>query len=231
MKKILKALSLMLVIGLISAVCCSCQKNNNDTVSDKRPSSAGNSSVTGSTVSAEQNSNGTVGNASEGGLTSGSGETPSGSSSGNTSGSSNTVSTVLGSETVKPTAGLKAVKQGDEITVTFSINENTGIAGFRFDFTYDKSVLTPKSFNKILPLDITSNIMQSGAAPSGKVTAVYASALGFDNTGDVFSVTFTMKDSDTKSTDFKLNLTDSSFVNTNMQYIEYTAQNTSINLK
>lgn len=131
----------------------------------------------------------------------------------------------------QPTVQLTATKNGDTVTVTASVKNNSGLTGFDLKLTYDKDVVTPQSFKSADKIDITSNLMQPNADCNGQVTAIYASANGFKTDGELFSVEFKVKDNNAERTDFSLETKSNSFVDLNVKYVIFTAKGVTANLK
>lgn len=125
-----------------------------------------------------------------------------------------------------PTVFLTATKSGDTVTVKAAVKNNSGLAGFSFKITYDKAAVTPDKLQKGL-VSVVSNLQQSTDC-GGEVTAVYSDALGFKDNGDLFSVTFKVKDSKATEATFGIKAESNSFVDQNVQYTTFKTQGTTI---
>ncbi|MBQ3551284.1 MAG: hypothetical protein IJA41_09950 [Clostridia bacterium] len=125
-----------------------------------------------------------------------------------------------------PTVFLTATKNGDTVTVKAAVKNNSGLAGFSFKITYDKAAVTPDKLQKGL-VSVVSNLQQSTDC-GGEVTAVYSDALGFKDNGDLFSVTFKVKDSKATETTFGIKAESNSFVDQNVQYTTFKTQGTTV---
>ena len=125
-----------------------------------------------------------------------------------------------------PTVFLTATKSGDTVTVKAAVKNNSGLAGFSFKITYDKAAVTPDKLQKGL-VSVVSNLQQSTDC-GGEVTAVYSDALGFKDNGDLFSVTFKVKDSKATEATFGIKAENNSFVDQNVQYTTFKTQGTTV---
>ena len=125
-----------------------------------------------------------------------------------------------------PTVFLTATKSGDTVTVKAAVKNNSGLAGFSFKITYDKAAVTPDKLQKGL-VSVVSNLQQSTDC-GGEVTAVYSDALGFKDNGDLFSVTFKVKDSKATEATFGIKAESNSFVDQNVQYTTFKTQGTTV---
>ena len=125
-----------------------------------------------------------------------------------------------------PTVFLTGTKSGDTVTVKAAVKNNSGLAGFSFKITYDKAAVTPDKLQHGL-VSVVSNLQQSTDC-GGEVTAVYSDALGFKDNGDLFSVTFKVKDSKATEATFGIKAESNSFVDQNVQYTTFKTQGTTI---
>ena len=228
MKNFLKitALLVALCLMLFAAVGCS-DDGDTDTVASSNISSVNDE--TQNTVS-NDGSNNTVSSKDE---TATSGDSApdsskdthsSGDSSKNDTTVSSTASTVEPDNS--PTVFLTGTKSGDTVTVKAAVKNNSGLAGFSFKITYDKAAVTPDKLQKGL-VSVVSNLQQSTDC-GGEVTAVYSDALGFKDNGDLFSVTFKVKDSKATEATFGIKAESNSFVDQNVQYTTFKTQGTTV---
>lgn len=114
------------------------------------------------------------------------------------------------------------------MTVKATVKNNSGLAGFSFRITYDKAAVTPDKLQKGL-VSVVSNLQQSTDC-GGEVAAVYSDAAGFKDNGDLFSVTFKVKDPKLTETTFGIKAENNSFVDQNVQYTTFKTQGTTIKL-
>jgi hypothetical protein len=93
------------------------------------------------------------------------------------------------------TVGSVTGRAGGTVTIPVTIANNPGIAGFTLELAFDKNVLVPVSISPGAGIgSVTSNI-QSGVGLStlDRVTANWADSNGMDDDGELFSVTFQIK--------------------------------------
>lgn len=230
MKKFLKttALFISLCLMLFAVVGCS-DDSDTDVVNSSNISSVNNESQ--STVSTDCNSSNATSNMDQAVTSDGSSSVSSKDTQSNDGDSSKNDTTVSSNTSTpepdnSPTVFLTAAKSGDTVTVKAAVKNNSGLAGFSFKITYDKTAVIPDKLQKGL-VSVVSNLQQSTDC-GGEVTAVYSDALGFKDNGDLFSVTFKVKDSKATETTFGIKAESNSFVDQNVQYTTFKTQGTTI---
>ncbi len=143
--------------------------------------------------------------------------------------SSTTQSSVVSSQPQPenaPTVFLDAKKDGDTVTVTASVKNNTGLAGFGIKISYEQEKVTPSEIKKGL-VTVVSNLQQSPQC-NGAVTAIYSDAAGFNDNGVLFTVTFKIADPSATETTFKILAESNSFVDRDAKYTTFTTADTTI---
>lgn len=231
MKSFLKTTALLIALCLMLFAVVGCSDNGDTaTVASSNISSVNDESQ--STVSTDDSSNNTTSSKDEP-VTSGD-YTSNSSKDSQSNGDSSKTDTTVSSNTStvepdnSPTVFLTATKSGDTVTVKATVKNNSGLAGFSFRITYDKAAVTPDKLQKGL-VSVVSNLQQSTDC-GGEVTAVYSDAAGFKDNGDLFSVTFKVKDPKTTETTFGIKAESNSFVDQNVQYTTFKTQGTTIKL-
>ena len=240
MKNFSKILALILCFAVALTLLVGCTKDNGK--ADNTESIGSNASVTSNTGD-NSNTSSTVSATSSSRLelpddilddtssdnTSSNVSTDSGSSTPTTSESGTTPPSENEPE---PTITLNAAQNGDIVTVTASIKNNTGLVAFKFIVNFDKDKLTPDSLEQsALKLGITSNL-KNGADKSGKASALYVHTAGFSDNGDLFTFKFKVKDSAKGKTDFTITSDDVSFLSLDAKtYLKYKTYGTSLELK
>ena len=125
-----------------------------------------------------------------------------------------------------PTVFLDAKKDGDIVTVTASVKNNTGLAGFGFKISYEQSKVAPVEVKKGL-VTVVSNLQQSTQC-NGEVTAIYSDAAGFSDNGVLFTVTFKVTDQKATEATFKILAESNSFVDCDAKYTTFTTTDTTV---
>lgn len=221
------ALLMALCLMLFAAVGCS-DDGDTDTVASPNISSV--NSENADTVLTDQSSNNNTSSKDEPVTSTGSVADSSKDTHSSGDGSKNDTTVSSTASTVEPdnspTVFLTATKSGDTVTVKAAVKNNSGLAGFSFKITYDKAAVTPDNLQKGL-VSVVSNLQQSTDC-GGEVTAVYSDALGFKDNGDLFSVTFKVKDSKATEATFGIKAESNSFVDQNVQYTTFKTQGTTI---
>ncbi len=233
MKKTVKILCFLLTLTLTVFSVSAC-KDNKPTKSDSsNSSSTATSNGTPSSTesdSASSTDGSTSFEASSTASTDADGPTSNGSSS-TVSGTASDSTSSTEAPDSKPTVYLKSALNGETVTVTLAVKNNSGLSGFDIKLAYDPKIVKASGFDDVMRLGIASNLMQSAENCNGTVTAVYAAAAGFKADGDVFSVTFKLVDKTADSTEFKIEAENNSFVDLTVQYADFKTENSTLKLK
>ena len=220
MKRILKFALCLVTATLLLGLFAACSDNNGaqSEVSDapSQTASADNSEALNSHGASS------VGNTSN--------QTDTNSHNGGSTSASATQSTEVSSDNSEPknvpTVFLDAKKEGETVTVTASVKNNVGLAGFGIKIAYEQSKVAPVEINKGI-VTVVSNLQQS-AQCNGEVTAIYSDALGFEGDGILFTVTFKVTDQKATETTFKILAENNSFVDCNAKYTTFKTAGTTI---
>ncbi len=129
-----------------------------------------------------------------------------------------------------PTVYLTATRDGNTVTVSFNVKNNPGLAAYTIKIGYNTAKLIPKAINATLSTPVTSNLQQPGAAPKGKITAVYANLTGVSKDGELFNITFDVAENAIGSAEFEIIADENDFVAPDYAYIQFQKQNTEISL-
>lgn len=227
MKNFVKFCCIILCLVLLSVMTVGCGNNENCGSSTNNSSTVpGSDSTTASgnssTVSGPEN------NSSTNSTTNSSNQSSVANSSLNESGgsnsnlTSNTVSSGGESGTVNPNQNspkiwLSAKATDKVVTVTANIKNNPGLTAFKFFVSYDESAVKPKILNQSdLKLDVISNLDQTTDL-KGNISAVYISASGFKDNGELFSITFDLLETSKTHADFMIKHDNEAFLKLDAQ--------------
>ena len=110
------------------------------------------------------------------------------------------------------------------------VKNNPGVAAYSVKVDYDKEKVTPKTITAGITKPVVSNLQQPNATLHGSVTAVYANLNGTKENGEMFNITFNIKDGASGNTEFKIVASEGDFVAPDYAAILFNQQNTSISL-
>ena len=221
MKHTFKLILWLLVAVLFLSIFAACSGKN-----DPVPNTSSVLSTQSASLETKDESNASDGNSSTANTSS---QTESGTQNNSATGSDYTQSSAVSSQTQPqntPTVFLDAQKNGDTVTVTASVKNNTGLAGFGFKISYEQNKVAPVELKMGL-VTVVSNLQQSNKC-NGEVTAVYSDAAGFSDNGVLFTVTFKVTDQKATEATFKILADNNSFVDCDAKYTTFTTTDTTV---
>ncbi len=208
MKFICKTLAVLLLITAL--VGCNANKTDSSNEGSAPESSSATSSIDSPSTSSSDSSSDLVESDTENTLDT-SKDTPTDSSNPNEGDGNNDPSEEV--DPNAPTVYLQAEKSGNTITVKFMVKNNPGVAAYTVNVAFDKQKVTPKTIPAGISSPVVSNLQQPNANLSdSSVSAVYANTKGFSNDGEMFNITFEIKEGASGEAKFEIIADEQDFV-------------------
>lgn len=130
-----------------------------------------------------------------------------------------------------PTVYLETEQSGNTVTVKFMVKNNPGVAVYAVNVTFDKQKVTPKTITAGISSPIVSNLLQPNVTLSGSaVSAVYANTKGFSNDGEMFNITFEIKEGASGEAKFEIVADEQDFVAPDYAIILFKKQGAKISI-
>jgi hypothetical protein len=130
-----------------------------------------------------------------------------------------------------PTVYLETEQSGNTVTVKFMVKNNPGVAAYTVNVTFDKQKVTPKTITAGISSPVVSNLQQPNVTLSGSaVSAVYANTKGFSNDGEMFNITFEIKEGASGEAKFEIVADEQDFVAPDYAIILFKKQGAKISI-